>query len=230
MGFSEAEILSWFATYAYQPNLVYFAIVALMIASSFGLPVPEEVTLVGTGIVCYIGSRPDLYPPPYPGAPVVQVEVAATVALAAVFLSDYVVFSLGRFFGHRLVKTSFFKRNQDTFDKVKSWVDRYGMWAAGIFRFTPGLRFPGHLSCGMLGLRPSRFFLVDGAAALISVPTQVVLVAKFGEHILGTLQQFKIVLFSVIGLFLVFFIVKKLIQKRKDAALRNTGTGHSVEP
>ena len=162
MGFSEDQILLWFQQYAYQPYLVYFAVVALMVASSFGLPVPEEVTLVGLGLVCYIGSRPDLYPPPSPGAPVVEVEVAALVALLAVFLSDYLVFSLGKFFGVRLMKTRFFAKNQDSFDKVSSWVKRYGMWAAGIFRFTPGLRFPGHFSCGMLGLKQSQFFLVDG--------------------------------------------------------------------
>ena len=215
MGFSEDQILLWFQQYAYQPYLVYFAVVALMVASSFGLPVPEEVTLVGLGLVCYIGSRPDLYPPPSPGAPVVEVEVAALVALLAVFLSDYLVFSLGKFFGVRLMKTRFFAKNQDSFDKVSSWVKRYGMWAAGIFRFTPGLRFPGHFSCGMLGLKQSQFFLVDGLAALVSVPTQVLLISHFGEQILGSIKEFKVYLFSALGLLILVILVKKYWEKKK---------------
>lgn len=213
MGFSEDQILGWFAQYAYQPMLVYLAVVGLMLASSFGLPVPEEITLIGTGIVCYIGSRPDLYPPPYEGASVVQVEVASLVALAAVFLSDYLVFSLGRIFGHRFDDTKFFNRHRNRLDKVSAWVKRYGMWAAGLFRFTPGLRFFGHFSCGMLGLKQSQFILVDGMAAIISVPTQVILISFFGESIIHNIQQFKLVLFALIGLACFIFVSKKLYQK-----------------
>lgn len=214
MGFSEAEILAWFSQYAYQPMFVYGAVVVLMIASSFGLPVPEEVTLVGTGIVCYIGSRPDLYPPPFVDAPVVQVEVAATIALFAVFFSDYLVFSLGRLFGDRIIRTSFYSKNQAAFSKVKQWVEKYGMWAAGIFRFTPGLRFPGHFSCGMLGLQRRKFFLVDGLAALVSVPTQVALIAYFGETILGSIQKLKFIAIGLLAVFVIFHLVRRYLKQR----------------
>ena len=67
MGFSEDQLLLWFSQYAHSPMLVYSIVVGLMIASSFGLPVPEEITLVSVGLVAYMGSRPDLFPPPTKG-------------------------------------------------------------------------------------------------------------------------------------------------------------------
>lgn len=209
MGFSEDQILLWFSQYAYQPMTVYFTVVLFMLASSFGLPIPEEVTLIGTGLVAYMGSRPDLYPPPYAGAPVVDVTTAAIVCFFAVFISDFLVFSLGKFFGKKILQTSFMQKNIETFQKVSDWVKKYGMWAAGLFRFTPGLRFPGHFSCGMLGLRPQQFLIVDGLAALISVPTQVVVIAYLGDHVLGILKEAKLVMLAVIVIALCVFFARR---------------------
>ncbi len=218
MGFSEDQILVWFSQYAYQPLTVYFTVVLFMLASSFGLPIPEEVTLISTGIVAYMGSRPDLYPPPYDGAAVVGVKTAAAICFLAVFLSDFLVFSLGRYLGNRLIKTRFLQKNRETFDKVSRWVQRYGMWAAGIFRFTPGFRFPGHFSCGMLGLKPRQFVAVDGLAALVSVPTQVILIASFGDKILGNLKEAKLVLFAIIAVLVGIFFLRRYWDKRKTVA------------
>lgn len=214
MGFSEDQIILWAQQFAYQPYWVYGAVVAFMVASSFGLPLPEELTLLGTGFVCFVGSRPDLYPPPMGAGDPVQVEVAALVAFAAVFLSDFLVFTLGRFFGTKLMTTKFFSKNQATFDKVSLWVKKYGMWAAGIFRFTPGLRFPGHFSCGMLGLKQSQFILVDGLAAMVSVPTQVFLIAIYGQEILEHIREVKGWLLVVIGIGLVLYLGYKFYRKR----------------
>lgn len=209
MGFSEDQLFAWFAQYAYQPLLVYLAVVVLMLASSFGLPIPEEVTLVSLGLVCYMGSRPDLYPPPFEGAAQVDVATAATIAFFAVFLSDFLVFSLGKFFGGRIINRPFLGRYRASLDKVKSWVTKYGIWAAGLFRFTPGLRFPGHFSCGMLGLKSPKFLAIDGLACLISVPTQVLLIAYYGETIFENIKEAKLILLAVALVAVTIYFLKK---------------------
>src|SRR6478752_7517934 len=107
MGFSEHDLINWFTQYAYQPILIYSAILLLMLASGFGLPAPEEVTLVSAGLVCYIGSRPDLYPPPYEGAMAANAYVAAGVAFFSVVFSDCLVFFLGRRFGGRFLRSRY---------------------------------------------------------------------------------------------------------------------------
>ena len=95
----EEQIINFFQQYAYEPGIVYAAIVTLMVLSSFGLPIPEEVTLVSTGFLAYIGTKPDLYLPPYEGAPTVDPYTASIVCLLAVFISDYLIFLLGKFLG-----------------------------------------------------------------------------------------------------------------------------------
>jgi membrane protein DedA with SNARE-associated domain len=61
-----------------------------------------------------------------------------------------------------------------------------------------------------------KFLAIDGIAALISVPTQIYLLAHYGEPILQKLRQFKIALFSVMGILLLYFIFKKIREKMKQ--------------
>ncbi len=213
MGFSEQDLFNWFTQYAYQPILIYVGIFTLMLASGFGLPAPEEVTLVSAGLVCYIGSRPDLYPPPYVGATAVNAYVAAIVAFFSVVFSDCLVFFLGRRFGGQFLRSRYTSRFRARMDEVAQWTKKYGMWAAGAFRFTPGLRFPGHFACGMMGLSATRFVMVDATAAAISVPTQVLLVAFYGETILIYFKQFKIVL-GVILLAVALYYTFRWLRRR----------------
>jgi membrane protein DedA with SNARE-associated domain len=181
-----------------------------MLASGFGLPAPEEITLVSAGLVCYFGSRPDLYPPPYEGAVAVNAYVTASVAFFSVLFSDCLVFFLGRRYGGRFLRSRYTTRFKARMEDVAKWTKKYGMWAAGAFRFTPGLRFPGHFACGMMGLSTTKFVMVDALAAGISVPTQVLLVAFYGEHILIYFKQFKVVLGVIIVVVAGYYLVRWL--------------------
>jgi membrane protein DedA with SNARE-associated domain len=226
MGFSEQDLLSWFTQYAYQPILIYLAIFLLMLASGFGLPAPEEFTLVSAGLVCYIGTRPDLYPPPYEGATAVNAYVTAGVAFFSVIFSDCLVFFLGRRFGGRFLRSRYTARFRARMDDVAKWTKKYGMWAAGAFRFTPGLRFPGHFACGMMGLSTAKFVMVDATAAGISVPTQVLLVAFYGETILIYFKQFKIVLAMILLAVGIYYLARWL--KRRSATKKSLQTPPAV--
>ena len=200
----EEQIIEFFQQYAYEPNIVYGAIVVLMVLSSFGLPIPEEVTLVSTGFLAYIGTQPEMYPPPFEGAPTVDAYTAALVCLLSVFVSDYFIYLLGKNFGPRILQLEYFKKNHESIDKVRKWIQKYGFWAAGIFRFTPGIRFPGHFSCGMMGVSGWKFFLVDGFAALFSVPTQVILVSIYGKEIIETFREYT---FMFVGVAVLCFAI-----------------------
>ncbi|MBF0441156.1 MAG: VTT domain-containing protein, partial [Oligoflexales bacterium] len=168
MGFSENEIILWFSQYAYEPWLVYSGIVIISILASFGLPVPEEIMLVSVGMVCYMGSRPDLFPPPYESAKPLDVYMTSIIAFFSVFLADVLVFWLGRTYGDRILSMQFMQRFASAIGRAINWTKRYGAFAAAFFRFTPGLRFPGFFSCGTLGLAWWKFLLADGLAALVS--------------------------------------------------------------
>lgn len=201
----EDQIVHFFSEYAYQPYLIYSAIIGFMLLSAFGLPLPEEVVLISSGLVAYSALHPELYPPPYPNAPVVNVYILAFVAFFAVVISDYLIYFLGKKFGPKVFETKLFKKTlkDEHHEKIQAWVQKYGYFAVVIFRFTPGIRFPGHIMCGALGLRTSKYLLIDSTAALISAPTQVLLAAFYGKEIMHYLREFKI---FVVGIILVSFI------------------------
>ena len=173
-------------------------IVGLMVLSSFGLPIPEEVTLVSTGFLAYIGTQPEIYTHLHMKELQLSMLTAASiVCLLAVFISDYFIFLLGKYFGPRILQFEYFKKNHESIDKVRTWIQKYGFWAAGIFRFTPGIRFPGHFSCGMMGVTSWKFFAVDGTAALFSVPTQVILVSIYGKEIIETFREYTFIFVGI---------------------------------
>jgi membrane protein DedA with SNARE-associated domain len=210
-------IVQFFAEYAYQPALVYTFIVLFMTASSFGLPIPEEMTLVSAGLVAYMASHPAKFPPPTPEAEGVNLVILCVVCFFAVLGSDILIYTLGKFFGKKLIRTDFFNNRigQERFNKINKIFQKYSFWACGLFRFTPGVRFPGHLSCGLMGIPFWKFVLVDGLAALISVPTQVYFVAMYGEIILDKIKEFKMYLFGVLAILVCFWLIKKAINYLK---------------
>ena len=208
---TDTTIVEFFANYAYQPYFVYGFIVLFMTASSFGLPIPEEMTLVSAGLVAYMANHPEQYPPPFDGAQGVDLVVLSVICFLAVLGSDMLIYFLGKFFGKRLIKTKFFNNRigQERFNKINELFKKYSYWACGVFRFTPGVRFPGHLSCGLMGIPLAQFLLVDGLAALISVPTQVYFVATYGEVILEKIKEFKMIIGGIILVLIIIWLLKK---------------------
>ncbi|MCB9095013.1 MAG: DedA family protein [Halobacteriovoraceae bacterium] len=215
---SEETITQFFIQYAYSPYYVYVGVVAFMTMSSFGLPIPEEIVLVSCGFIAFMALHPGIYPPPSPDAIGVDLVTLSVVCFMGVLLSDILIFFIGKYFGRKIFETKFFKKHisEKNLQKVDRWYKKYGALVCGIFRFTPGVRFPGHMSCGMMGVEFWKFLLVDGLAALISVPTQVVLVAWYGKVILGKLKEFKLILFAVIGIVILVHLVNKYYFKKKE--------------
>lgn len=211
--FSQEALLQFLSQFVYEPGYVYLIICALMFASSFGFPVPEEVTIISVGLVGYLAMRPHLLPTPPETLDPVHPHNLALVTFLAVFLSDLLVYAIGRFLGRRALEMRFLKRliSPRIIQRIDRWSLKYGALAAGIFRFTPGLRFPGHLMCGVTKLSFPKFALVDGTAALLSVPTQILLIAYYGDTILDSLKQIKISILSLLLFALVFFFARRYV-------------------
>jgi membrane protein DedA with SNARE-associated domain len=208
-----SEILS---QYAYSPLLVYGAVCAFMLMSAFGFPIPEEVILISAGFVGHMSLHPDAFPPPTPDAARVNVYVLAAVAFGAVVASDYLIYFLGKISGPKLFKMRWFARmvSDSSLEKIQNWTRKHGSWAVFIFRFTPGVRFPGHLICGAMGLSRWKFVAVDTLAAGISVPTQILLVSFYGDFILQYFFRFKVVFFSLLAAAFLSFIIFKIRESK----------------
>ncbi len=207
----EQQILDFFAQYVYQPYVVYAAIFGFMMICAMGVPIPEEVVIVSAGLVGHMALNPDQYPPPYPGAQAVHPYTLAFVTFASVIITDYFIYTMGKYFGYQLIHSKRFKKYfpEDKMSKVRAWAQKYGFFAPGVFRFIPGVRFPGHMMCGALGVKPWIFILVDGVAALFSVPSQVLLISFYGREIITKLAPYKLYFFGGLLVVVCLYVAKK---------------------
>lgn len=214
----EQYIFELLLSYASEPTTVYLLIVVLMTAGSFGLPVSEEVILISAGLLAYVGSHPELFPVEGLSDSYVTVPIAATVCFLSVFFSDILVYSLGRFWSDSILKSKLFHRlvSKKNLDKISRIVLRYRFFYPAVFRFIPGLRFPGHFSSGMFRIPFYQFFSVVGVAALLTVPTQVFLIGYFGESIVKYLQEFALIMAGIMLIFIGIFTYKVIRSFRKE--------------
>lgn len=197
--------------------MVYMAIFGMMLLSGFGLPVPEEVYVVSAGILAYMGANPELFPPPFPNAPVVNGYEVAAVTLFSVIFADFLVFSIGRSFGRKIIARPRFQKifTEAVMNRINGWLKKYGILAAFIFRFTPGVRFPAHILLGMASFSAWQFLLVDALAGLISVPTQILLIYHFGEPILHAMHKFKLAIAALLLAALIVYLIRQLLLSGK---------------
>jgi membrane protein DedA with SNARE-associated domain len=142
----------------------YIAVfIALMICGA-GLPLPEDITLVAGGVIAGLGYA--------------NVHAMFALAMFGVLLGDSAIFLLGHHYGARIMQWRLVARvlTPARYAKVQEKFHRFGNRMLFIARFLPGMRTTVYLTAGMTH-RVSflRFLLLDGLAALISVPFWVYL-------------------------------------------------------
>ncbi len=170
----------------------YWAVFGMLLVCGFGVPVPEDVTLVTGGVIAGLG-----YANPH---------VMFAVGMAGVLIGDGLVFTLGRYQGERVLRIPLVRRvlTPERFEKAQEAFEKYGRWVMFVARFLPGLRTPVFFTAGMTRrVSYPTWFLMDGTAALISVPIWIYL-GYFGaqnwEWMFTILKRFQVGLFVLIGI------------------------------
>jgi membrane protein DedA with SNARE-associated domain len=142
----------------------YLAVFVMLLICGFGVPVPEDVTLVTGGVIAGLGYANE--------------HTMVLVGLAGVLVGDGLIFSGGRFFGDGITRMRLFRNllTPERYAAAQEKFTLYGKWVMFVARFLPGLRTPVFLSAGMTRrVSFSTWFFMDGFAALISVPVWVYL-------------------------------------------------------
>ncbi|TJZ73229.1 DedA family protein [Chitiniphilus eburneus] len=156
------DILQYLVTFF--TDYGYVAVFTVLLFCGFGVPIPEDVTLVAGGIISGLGYA--------------NVHTMFAVGMAGVLIGDSTMFWLGRHYGTRALKWRWVAHvlTPDRYEAVQDKFARYGNRVLFIARFLPGLRSPIFLTAGMSQCVPYwRFLLLDGLAALVSVPVWVYL-------------------------------------------------------
>lgn len=144
-------------------HLPYLGVVLIIFAGGFGMPIPEDVPLLVGGYLCGVGKA--------------DITVMLPVTFSAVVGADFLVYFLGRRYGHHVPKLPLLRRyiSPERLAKAEVSFHKHGGKTLFLARFMPGLRTPIYFSAGAFKLPIWKMILFDGLAALVSVPVFVLL-------------------------------------------------------
>lgn len=199
------HLISIFAQYD------YIAVFCVLIACGLGVPIPEDIAIVAGGIICGLSVGT-----PY----AVNVNLMIVVSLSGVLIGDGIIFTLGRYLGSRVTRLPGLKHiiTPENYAKIQEKAHKHGDKILFVARFLPGLRAPIFIISG-ISHRVSllKFIVMDGAAALISVPALVYLGYYFAYDIgdvIGYIRKCEHFIFGVILISVMAFLVYKYIKNR----------------
>ena len=165
------SLIEFFTTYG------YFAVFGVLLISGFGIPIPEDITLVAGGFIsslsCSIESS-------FLTALQLcnQVHIMFGVGMLGVLVGDSAMFLIGHIFGQRILHIKFFSKiiTAQRYEWAGEKFRKHGSLFIFIARFMPGIRSPIFVIAGITRqVSYLKFMLIDGVAALISVPVWVYL-------------------------------------------------------
>ncbi|NOQ65152.1 MAG: DedA family protein [Methyloprofundus sp.] len=188
-----------------QANIQYapLMIFGLLLLAGFNIPVSEDAMLFISGLLA--SQNPDyLFP------------LFFAVYLGAYF-SDLICYGLGRKFGPKLLKISFFANmvSPERVTKISNYYEKYGIITLILGRFIPfGVRNGLFLTAGLGKMNFVKFALSDLLACTISVVIFFTLYYNFGESIIDVIKQGNMILFGLVAVGLgVFWYRKKQAEK-----------------
>lgn len=150
----------------------YLGIFLLMVLTGFGMPVPEEVFIIGAGVLAANGE--------------LRTEFAFAACLLGALVGDAVMYAIGYRFGHGLVwlhpklAKLIGAQREEHFERA---VLRHGFKVLLLARFMVGVRGPVYLAAGVVRMPFLKFLLWDLICATLVVGAFFALAFFFGEEI-----------------------------------------------
>lgn len=200
-------------------NWPYLGVFGVLIACSLGLPLPEDIPLLTGGWLCHrdLASLAFMIP----------------IAMVGVLGGDFILFSIGRKFGHHVTEHRFLRRlvNPSRLVMAEKLFARHGVKIIFAGRFLPGLRPMIFMASGVLRVPAWKFAAVNGFAACISVPTLVVLGKLFGDN----LERIKTDVRSVTHMIALAIALIALVSlgiyfhRRQKAMMASTGVDRKID-
>lgn len=180
---------------SFLAHFTYLALIAVLLAAGFGAPIPEDIPLATSGYLCHPEESPiknlPMIDTNHDGIPdtarrIPNLYLMILSGMIGVMGGDAVVFYIGRkgidsdnFIARHLRKVLHSKRRE----RVERHFHKHGSLTVFMGRFMPGFRSLVFAMAGMSKMSFGRFIIIDGFAALISVPTFVLLGYHFADRI-----------------------------------------------
>ncbi|MBI4147739.1 DedA family protein [Candidatus Woesearchaeota archaeon] len=185
----------------YLSSVSYLAIFFFFILTGFGIPIPEELSLLVLGYLASIDVF-ELFP-------------VMAVSFIAIMASDNLGYYLGR-------NTRWIRRfiPAEKFALAKKHFHQHGGKTIFFSRFVCVLRVLFPIVAGSVGMKWKKFFLIDTSAIIIMVPTFTLVGYYFG-HYMEKIAKFvigidRIILVIVAAVIVIGFVSYRKIKRKRS--------------
>jgi membrane protein DedA with SNARE-associated domain len=183
----------------------YAVVFGILIACGLGLPLPEDIPMLASGYLCWEGTME-----PY---------AAFANAMLGVLIGDSMLYYLGRRIGTGFL-SRLFKPKRVL--RVRAYFRKYGVGFVFFGRFMVGIRGLVFFTAGATRVKYSRFLLLDGLAALLSVPIWITLGWGLGHwygeelnEILAALARFRNAALVITAVVIAIYAARWIVRLRK---------------
>ena len=156
----------------------YAAMFGILFLCGLGLPIPEEVTLLGSGLA--VGwKQADFW-------------LASLACVLGILAGDGLIFLLGRTYGRKFLGTPLMRwvLTEKRQGKIHDLFAKHGAKAVFFARFFAGVRIGVYAYAGQHGMSFVRFLFLDFLGALISGPTSI-FIGKFAAEKMAEPEEAK---------------------------------------
>jgi membrane protein DedA with SNARE-associated domain len=187
----------------------YWGPFLLLLACGLGLPLPEEISLIGAGVLLYEGH--------------VEFWPVTGMCMLAILGGDSIPFLLGRRYGLSVLRIGWIARvlHPERFAKFEAKYAKHRNMAVFSCRFVAGLRMPGYFLAGAMGTSYWRFLLLDFIGAVLTVPISIYLGELLGgqrEHLQKQVHQVHLVVLYIVIAVLLVLVFRAWRKRRAGAA------------
>ncbi len=203
----------------YLEHFTHAGVFLLLFLSSFGLPIPEEVTLVAAGLLVHQG--------------VVAPGWLLAAGVAGVLTGDVVVYTLGRRYGEGILRHRILAEwlTPDVLMRIGELERRYGVLALVAARFLPGLKTAAMLAAGLFGTPLRRFLMADVIGGIGSVSAWLGLGYLFADHLEDAVSAVDRLHVFLLGLLVLLLLAVGVhLWARRRLAVGRLAAGEAPEP
>lgn len=213
-------MVEWFINFAAEPWQRYAILCLLLVAAGFGLPVPEEVTLLLGG---YIAGQDHL-----------SIPILIPVLILAVSGTDAIAYFFGRKYGHHVSRMPVMKLllSQKRLARAEAAFAKHGGKTVFFARFIPGFRSAVFFTAGTFKVPVWKFLAFDLTGACVNVPLMVFVGWLLSDKLsMDSLEEntievrnIALMLGATIALgFLLYFLIKRLFVVMRAIRIRRIG-------
>jgi membrane protein DedA with SNARE-associated domain len=152
-------------------EFTYLGIFLILFLAGLGVPIPEEVPILASGVLAHEG--------------VVRWWLTLPVCVVGVLAGDVALYWVGRHWGERvlawrIVRLVLSRKREEA---LKAAYRRHGVKIVFTARHVMGLRAAAFLTAGIAHVPFGRFLAVDAAGALLGVPVAFGLAFFFTDQV-----------------------------------------------